>query len=120
MAESAGIDVIELSGRPRKRLEPLGDCVVFRALDAARTEAGLYVPEKVETRKRAVVVAVGPGRMRDDGTFERPWVRPGDHIILWSTAPTPSGTDHTGEFLWICRSSDIAARVVSEPLEPES
>lgn len=96
-----------------KKLEPLNDCVVFRAVDATRTEAGLYVPDKVETRKRAIVVAVGPGRLREDGEREPMLVRVGDHIVLWADSPTPGGVDHTGEVLYICRESAVACRVVA-------
>lgn len=103
-----------------KKLEPLGDCVIFRAIDADRTPAGLLLPEKAaEPRKKAIVVAVGPGNLLDDGTrAPMPSVTPGDHIILWAEAPTPGSVFHTGEELWITHAQYIACIV--RPLVPSS
>jgi co-chaperonin GroES (HSP10) len=93
---------------PSKVLEPLGDCVVFKPVDADRTKAGLYVPDKVETRKKAVVVAVGPGRLLEDGKRQ-----PMDWIVIWAEAPKPAHVDLTGERLYICHDGDVACRVRS-------
>lgn len=105
----------ELVLRQRKVLEPLGDCIVFKAVDADRTAAGLYVPDKAETMKKAIVVAVGPGKQLDDGTRRPMHVRVGDHILLWIDAPTPGGATHTGETLYMCREEHVATRVVMAP-----
>lgn len=99
---------------PTKELRPLGDAVVFRAEKAERLISGLYAPEKAEKLRRAVVVAVGPGKVQADGTRRPPAVRPGDHIVLWADAPNPSTTLFTGEELWMCHEDDIA--VVVEPV----
>jgi chaperonin GroES len=100
---------------PTRRIDPMGDCIVFRPVPADRTEAGLYIPDKgreAETRLRAIVVAVGPGKRREDGSFRRMTVKVGDRLLLWPTAPTPGGTDETGERLYLCREDEVAARIV--------
>lgn len=96
-----------------RRLEPLGDCVIFRAEQADRTKGGLYVPERVEPRKKAIVVAVGPGKRLDDGSIRPMRVAVGDWIVVWKHAPDVGGVDHTGETLYMCREEDIACRVIA-------
>lgn len=99
------------------RVEPLGDTVVFRAVPAERTNAGLYLAESGATaqqRMKAIVVSVGPGKMRADGSLEPVWVKPGDRLVLREGAQSPGGVDVTGETLYICRVSDIAAIVVQD------
>lgn len=112
IADAFGVSVDDLVVRPKKTIDPLGDCVIFKAVDPERTAAGLYVPDKVETAKRAIVVAVGPGKMLDDGTRRPMTVQPGDWIVLWLSAASPGGTTHTGETLYMCREEDVAARIL--------
>lgn len=98
-----------------KELEPMNDTVVFRAVEIAKTDAGLYIPQKganAEARQKAIVVAVGPGRLREDGTREPMPFAPGDWIVVWKEAPPIAGVDHTGETLYLVRAEHIAARVV--------
>lgn len=118
------IDAVEIAGSRRKAVEPFGDTVVFRALDADRTSAGLYVPAKgagVEKLKRAIVIAVGPGRLRDDGTREPMPCAVGDQVVLHMTAPSPGQVMYVEhEEIYICRAGDIAGRIVDEPPELEA
>lgn len=94
-------------------LEPFGDCVLFKIEDPLRTEGGLYVPEHVQSRQRWRVIAVGPGRYLDDGTRLVPQVQVGDLIVPWPNAARAVGTNVTGEEIFICRDTDIAARIVA-------
>jgi co-chaperonin GroES (HSP10) len=97
-----------------KTLEPVGEAVVFRPVEADRTEAGLYVPQKgraAETMQKAIIAAVGPDVKR---------FAPGDWIVLWPDAPTPGEVSFTGERLFLCRERDIACKVVPLPAEDAS
>lgn len=111
------IDAMTVRRAPAKTLEPLDDTVVFRAELADRTAAGLVIPEKgatAEARKKGIVVAVGPGRLLEDGVSRAAMsVRVGDWLILHATAPTPGMVTVTGEELYLCRDADVAARVVA-------
>lgn len=54
--------------KPDGSLVPQDDFVLLRVLPAdKRTAAGLHVPQTATTQSRAIVIAVGPGRGRDDG-----------------------------------------------------
>lgn len=92
----------------RVELEPVDEAVFFRIEDPTRTEGGLFVPQNAEERKRRIVVAVGPGRLLDDGTRFLPQAKPGDHVLLWPHV-NAKGTEINGEVLYLCRASDIAA-----------
>ena len=51
-------------------IQPLGDRVVVKAVDETsdRTAGGLYLPESAQEKPQlAEVVAVGPGKVNDDG-----------------------------------------------------
>lgn len=102
--------------QPTKQLKPLGDCVVFRLLDPGTTAAGLHIPDNVDSKKRAQIIAVGPGRMREDGSLEPMPVKVGDKFVVWDHG-SMSATDQTGSMLWFCHASQIAALVVD--IEPE-
>lgn len=107
--------------RSKKTLQPLGDCVVFRSIDADQTPGGLFIPVKgasAEARKKAIVVAVGPGKLLEDGTRVPVSVKPGDQVVAWVTAPEIGNVDFTYERLYMIHESDIAAVVVDLPDEP--
>jgi chaperonin GroES len=109
---------VPILGRSKRELEPFDDWIVFRAVDADRTDAGLHLPDRAEARKKAIVVAVGPGKLKEDGTREPMDLAPGDWIVLGAHCPTPGGVDHTGEPLFLCQRSSVAARVVAPSERP--
>ena len=68
------------------RFRPLHDfCFVERdeAEDETKTPGGLVIPKKGQRAPdTATVLAIGPGRVLDDGTLLIPDVKPGDKIAL--------------------------------------
>ncbi len=93
-----------------RKLQPLHDYVVFKKLEADRTEAGLLVPATVDTKQRAVVVAVGPGRLDDYGQRVPMSVKVGDHIELDADGSYSTSNQSPGEYF--CRESSIGVLVV--------
>jgi len=65
------------------RLEPFSDIIVVQPLDPDRTtRGGLYLPDTAMPQKlRGRVVAVGPGRLRDDGSLVPMDVKVGDLVL---------------------------------------
>lgn len=98
-----------MSTTPTVRIQPLADRVVIRVLDASEQMRGaLYIPDTAKERpSQGEVVAVGPGRMSDDGARLDMGVNPGDKVLYAKY----SGTDVTvdGEELLILRESDVHA-----------
>lgn len=65
------------------KIRPLGDNVLVRQKKADEvTTFGLVLPEKDEKKPEGEVVAIGPGKIKKDGTRAAMEVKVGDHVIL--------------------------------------
>jgi chaperonin GroES len=93
------------------RVQPLSDRVVVKALEESeQMRGGLYIPDTAKEKpSQGEVVAVGPGKISDEGTRLDMDVNVGDKVLYGKY----SGTDVTldGEELLILRESDILAIV---------
>jgi chaperonin GroES len=91
------------------RIQPLADRVAIRVLDdAEQMRGGLYIPDTAKEKpSQGEVVAVGPGRISDDGTRLDMDVKVGDRVLYGKY----SGTDVTldGKELLILREADVLA-----------
>ena len=66
------------------KIRPLHDRVIIKRLDAEdRTPGGLIIPENAKEKPmRGVVLAVGNGRVLDDGSIRKPSVKEGDNVLF--------------------------------------
>jgi chaperonin GroES len=94
------------------RVRPLDDRVVVEALEAAeKTTGGILLPDTAKQKpQRGRVVAVGPGRLRDNGDRAALAVSKGDEVLFGRYAGNDIEVD--GRELKIMRESDILAKVV--------
>ncbi len=92
-------------------LQPLGDRVVVRSIEAEQvTASGIVLPDTAaEKPQRGKVLAVGAGRF-EDGQRIPPLVATGDEVIYSKYGGTEVTVD--GEDLLILRESDILAKAV--------
>jgi chaperonin GroES len=92
-------------------LQPLGDRVVVRSIEAEQvTASGIVLPDTAaEKPQRGKVLAVGAGRF-EDGKRIPPLVATGDEVIYSKYGGTEVTVD--GEELLILRESDILAKAV--------
>ncbi|MDA0328995.1 MAG: co-chaperone GroES [Gemmatimonadetes bacterium] len=94
-----------------KKVKPLADRVVVKPLDEAeQMRGGLYIPDTAKEKpSQGEVVAVGPGKLSDEGTRLKMDVSVGDKVLYGKY----SGTDVTldGKDFLILRESDILAIV---------
>jgi chaperonin GroES len=91
-------------------IQPLADRVVVQAAEETeQTRGGLYIPDTAQKEKpqQGTVVAVGPGRLTDDGKRVAPDVSAGDSILYGKYSGTEVTVDDE-EYL-ILRESDILA-----------
>jgi chaperonin GroES len=92
-------------------VKPLADRVVVKPLEEAeQMRGGLYIPDTAKEKpSQGEIVAVGPGKVSDDGTRLEMDVSIGDRVLYGKY----SGTDVTleGEEYLILRESDILAIV---------
>ena len=95
------------------KLEPLGDRVVVKPIPREEmTKGGIYLPDTAKEKpQEGEVIAVGPGKLGDDGKRLAMDVKPGDRVIYAKYAGTELKEDDE-EFI-ILRESDILARKVS-------
>jgi chaperonin GroES len=91
------------------KIRPLADRVVVQALEEAeQTRGGLYIPDTAKEKpQQGRVIAVGPGKLSDQGERLNPDVKSGDTVLYGKY----SGTEVTveGEEFLILRESDILA-----------
>ena len=71
-------------------LKPLGDRVVIRVLEQEeKTASGIFLPDAAKEKpSQGEVVAVGPGKLQDDGKRVALDVKVGDKIIFSKYAGT--------------------------------
>ena len=94
------------------KLRPLDDRVVVEPLEAEEvTAGGIVLPDAAKERpQRGKVVAVGPGKLLDNGSRGTLSVSVGDEVIFGKWGGTEIEVD--GEEIKILRESDILAKVV--------
>jgi len=91
-------------------IQPLGDRVVIKALDAeAKTKGGIVIPDTAKEKpQEGKVVAVGKGKVLENGTVHAPEVKVGDKVLYGKYSGNEITTKE-GEELLIMREEDILA-----------
>jgi chaperonin GroES len=94
------------------KLRPLDDRVVVEPLEAEEmTAGGIVLPDTAKEKpQRGHVIAVGPGKLLDDGKRGELSVAVGDEVIYGKYAG--SDFEVEGREVKILRESDILAKVV--------
>ena len=71
-------------------IRPLGDKVIVKRVEAEETTAGgIVLPDSAQEKpKRGVILAVGNGRLLDDGTRSEMQVKKNDEVLFTSYAGT--------------------------------
>lgn len=95
-------------------LKPLDDRVVVEPIEAEeRTPGGIVLPDTAKEKpQRGTVLAVGPGKLLENGQRSTMSVAVGDEVIFGKYAGTDIEID--GREIKILRESDILAKVVKE------
>ncbi|HKP52250.1 MAG TPA: co-chaperone GroES [Chloroflexia bacterium] len=93
----------------KTHFRPLGDRVVVKALEREQqTSSGIYLPDTVQEKpQEATVIAVGPGKLLDNGTRAPIDVKEGDRVLFSKYAGTE--VKQLNEEYMILRESDILA-----------
>ncbi len=93
------------------KLRPLGDRVVIKPTPRDEmTKSGIVLPDTAKEKpQEGSVIAVGPGRILDDGKREQIDVKKGDKVLYAKYAGTEFKVD--GDELLIVSQKDILAVV---------
>ena len=93
------------------KLQPMGDRLVVKPMQSEeKTKSGIYLPDTAKEKpQEGKVIAVGPGRMTEDGkTRVTMDVEVGDIVLYTKYGGSEIKID--GEELIIMRESDILAK----------
>lgn len=96
------------------KLRPLEDRVVVEPLEAEEvTAGGIVLPDAAKEKpQRGKVIAVGPGKLLDNGQRATLSVAVGDEVIFGKWGGTD--IEVNGDEIKILRESDILAKVLSD------
>jgi chaperonin GroES len=96
-------------GAKRMKIRPLSDKVLVQRLEAEnRTTGGIVLPDTAKEKpKKGKVIAVGKGKILDDGNLRKMSVKKDDTVLFTSYAGTEIKID--GKEHLIMDESDIMA-----------
>ena len=92
------------------KLQPLADRLVVKPIEREeKTKTGIYLPDTAKEKpQEGEVVAVGPGRLSEDGKRIAMDIKVGDRVIYAKYGGTEIKVDD--EELVILRESDVLAK----------
>jgi chaperonin GroES len=90
-----------------KNIRPLQDrLIVERVAEEEKTSSGLFIPETAKEKpQQGKVVAVGKGRVKEDGTIQPLDLKAGDKILFGKYAGTEINVE--GNEYLIMREDDV-------------
>lgn len=94
------------------KIQPLGDHIVVEALVENSTSAsGIIIPDTASKEKpmKGKVLAVGPGKLTENGSRWEMEVKEGDTVLFSKYGPTEVKVD--GKEVLILSASDIYAKL---------
>ena len=91
------------------KIQPLHDRILVKRIDEEeKTKGGIIIPDTAKEKpQEGKVIAVGKGRVLDDGKVQGPAVRKGDKILFSKYAGSEIKLD--GEEHIIIREDDVLA-----------
>ena len=92
-------------------IKPLDDRVVVQRTEPeSTTSGGIYLPENAKEKpQQGKVIAVGPGKLLDNGERAKPDVAVGDIILFGKYSGSEVTVD--GDEVTILKESDILAKI---------
>src|SRR5580704_5760343 len=98
---------VRLPEGSRMKIRPLQDRVIVRRVkEEEKTKGGLYIPDTAKEKPiEAMVIAVGNGKVLEDGTVRKLDVKAGDRVLFGKSSGTEVKVD--GEEHLILREDDI-------------
>ena len=96
-----------MSVKTSTKVKPLADRILVRRLEETETSrGGIIIPDTAKEKpQQGEVIAVGPGKLSDDGTRVKPEVAIGDRILMSKYAGTEVKIE--GEDFIIMREDDV-------------
>ncbi|MCA9406147.1 MAG: co-chaperone GroES [Candidatus Omnitrophica bacterium] len=94
------------------KIQPLGDRIIVKPLEAEeKTKGGIVLPETAKEKpQEGKVLAVGKGKVKEDGTVQPLELKAGDRVLYGKYSGTEI-TSPEGEEVLIMREEDVFAVV---------
>ena len=91
------------------KVKPLQDRILIKRVEEeAKTKGGIIIPDSAKEKpQEGLVVAVGPGKVTDNGTRVTPEVKAGDRILFGKYSGTDIKVDGVEHL--ILREDDLLA-----------
>ena len=91
------------------KLKPIKEYVVIRRLESEnKTSGGLIIPDTAKEKPvQGIIVAVGEGKINDNGQLIKPVVKEGDKVLFTKWSGTEVKFEN--EKLVVMKESDIIA-----------
>jgi chaperonin GroES len=89
------------------KIRPLQDRIIVQRLESEeKTTSGLYIPDSAKEKpQQGKVIAIGKGKVREDGTVQPLDLKEGDKILFGKYAGTEIKID--GSEVLIMREDDV-------------
>lgn len=89
------------------KIKPLGNRILVKRSKANTSKGGILLPDSAQEKpKQGVVLSVGTGKLRDDGTIEPIDVKEGDTVLFTSYAGTEVKSDGDDNQEYLILSAD--------------
>lgn len=90
------------------KVHPLRDRIIVQRQEERKTAGGIVIPDTANEKPMiGLVIAVGPGKVLDNGSIQEPAVKKGDKVLFGKYAGTEIEID--GKSLVVMREDDIMA-----------
>lgn len=94
--------------------QPLGNRLLVERSKVAQTKQGIYLPDSAkETPREGTIVAMGKGKLLDDGSILPLTVKMGDTVIFGAYSGTEVSSEDQDKDLIILSEEDILAVIES-------
>lgn len=91
-----------------KSIRPMGNRVLVKRSQAKTTKGGILLPDSAQEKpKQGEVIAIGPGKMEEDGTIKPMNVQIGDSILFSAYVGTEVKSDEQGVEYLIMSEEDV-------------
>ncbi len=87
------------------KIRPLNDRVIVKRIVETVSAGGILIPETGDKPQRGTVLAVGPGKLDNNGTLRPVDLKAGDEVLFGKYSGTEVKVD--GQDLLIMREEDI-------------
>jgi chaperonin GroES len=91
-----------------KNIKPLGNRVLVKRFQSRTSKGGIILPDTAQEKPRqGEVMAIGPGKMDDEGHVQKMVVKVGDKVLFSSYAGTEIKTEEAENEYLIMSEEDI-------------